>query len=151
MYNKLFIDSFCFIAVNKSKKHLLGSLSQIYSPWPSFLPSPYSTRNCVTREQETNMKCTWPKPKPRVLNANYIPLACVGACVLHYVRLVLGIIGLRWALSACVRGSRWVCEGFELPTCWYRQCELLVLGAVPNVKTQREWFCIAVEYMVQGE
>ena len=36
VYDILLIDSFGFMAVNKIKKHLLGLISQINSPWPSF-------------------------------------------------------------------------------------------------------------------
>ena len=36
MYNNMFIDSLCFMVVDKIKKHLLG-LTQ--SPWPSVLIS----------------------------------------------------------------------------------------------------------------
>ena len=52
--------------------------------------------------------------------------------------------------------SRWVCgasswvslvrKALQIPTYWYRQRKPLALGAVPNAKTQHEWFHIAVEY-----
>ena len=40
--------------------------------------------------------------------------------------LVLGTIGSRWALL--VGGSCWVRKAFQIPTCWYSQCEIIVLG-----------------------
>ena len=38
--NRLFMDDLGFMAVDEIKKQLLGSLSQICSPGPSFLPTP---------------------------------------------------------------------------------------------------------------
>ena len=35
VFYRLFIDSKCFMAVDKIKKHLLGFTQSKYSPWPS--------------------------------------------------------------------------------------------------------------------
>ena len=75
------------------------------------------------------------RPNARGPNPTYIPLAYVGARV--------GSIG----------GSRWVCGSlswihrvFRIPTCWYRQCQMLALGVKPKARTQGEQVRIAVEY-----
>ena len=38
-YNRLFIDRFGFLVVNRIKKHLLGLTQSKSSPWPSVLIS----------------------------------------------------------------------------------------------------------------
>ena len=68
-------------------------------------------------------------------------LAHVGARVGHY-RLVLDIISLRWALLARVGRSRWVSKGFWIPTCWYRQREPLVLGAILNAFMETHYITV---------
>ena len=35
---------------------------------------------------------------------------------------------------------------FRLPACWYMLRKIVALGVQANASTQREWFCIAVEY-----
>ena len=44
VYNKLFISTLGFTAVIKSRNTWWGSLSQIYSHWPLFLPSPFGLK-----------------------------------------------------------------------------------------------------------
>ena len=41
-------------------------------------------------------------------------------------------------------GSLWV--SFRIPTCWYRQHDMLALGVKPNASTQREQVCVLLEY-----
>ena len=71
------------------------------------------------------MKCTWPMQ---------IKLSCT--------QRELYSTGSRWVR----RGRCWVRVAFQIPTCWYRQRESLVLGSRPNVKPQHEWFHVAVEF-----
>ena len=40
MYNRLFIDSLSFMAVGEIGSTYWGLIGPIYSPWPSFVPSP---------------------------------------------------------------------------------------------------------------
>ena len=79
---------------------------------------------------------------------NYIPLARIGARIGH-CRLVLGILSSRRAWLAHVGGSLWACKGFWIPTCWYRQCESLVLEVLPNANPQHEGSHNAVEYRLK--
>ena len=64
--------------------------------------------------------------------------------IFHWLALwvALGIQGLALGIQRLALGP----QAFQIPPCWYSQCEPLVLGAVPNtnLKTQREWFYIAV-------
>ena len=42
VYSIPLFDSLGFMPVDEIKKHLFGLISQIYSPWPLFLPEPKS-------------------------------------------------------------------------------------------------------------
>ena len=86
-----------------------------------------------------NMKCTWPTWPTRIE-----PL---------HTQRELYSIGSRWVFRGwrlAFEGWRRVPEAFQIPTCWYRQCELFALGAVPNVKTQHKLFRVAVEYRLKA-
>ena len=75
-------------------------------------------------------------------NATYIlPVhaGSVGACVDSRR-------ATRWVFG----DSHWVGEAFQIPTCWYQQRELLVLGSGPKEKLKREWFRVAVEYRLKN-
>ena len=78
-------------------------------------------------------------PNARGPNATYIPPARIG--------LTLDLSGLRWVCG----DLRWVREAFQIPTCWYQQCESLALGVLPDARTQRERVCDAVEYRLNAQ
>ena len=69
-------------------------------------------------------------------------------------RVTLGITGLRLvhqALRWVCQASRWNGQAFWITACWYRQRKSLALGVTANVKPQREWFCVAVEYRLRSK
>ena len=76
-----------------------------------------------------------------VLNMKHVTPARIGARV-GFTRVRVRSIGVRvW-----LRSSQWVHEAFMVPTRWYRQRELLALGALPNTKPQCELVRVLVEY-----
>ena len=104
----------------------------------------------------------------RMLKSTVVADKKLGPKTIQYKVLALEItkahispkIGSRWEIDTnntkCTCPMRWVDwfshglrEAFQIPTCWYRQRESLTLGTVPNVKTQRAWFCVAVKYGLQ--
>ena len=80
-------------------------------------------------------------------NAN-ATLAYPTRTILHWVVLGLasGITGSHWVHQAWL----WVRQAFWILTCRYWQHEPLAFWAVPNPKTQREWFHVTVEYKLKA-
>ena len=67
-------------------------------------------------------------------NANYIPSVRLG--------LMLGL----WELALGQGGFALGLRGFSDTNILVSASESVTLGARPNAKPQREWFCVAVEY-----
>ena len=112
--------------------------SNLTSKYESFFkyPNPFHLM-CDTNEIDTNnMKSTWPTQAPMRRD----PMRPYSTCS-HW-----GLLWVDWDSRWVDWDSHWVGEAFQIPTCWYRQCESLTLGAVLNVKPQCEWVHVLVDY-----
>ena len=83
------------------------------------------------------MKCTWPTldPTPGMPTQP----------IFHW--LVLGLLGLALGLQGFALGLVSFALAFCIPTCWYLQHKMVVLGVLTNARPLREWFHVAMKYI----